>query len=169
VNIIEKGNTNDVLKSLWPTMKKSGKVTKIFDDYEAFILFYLSPRSSVLLRGMHWVNRWSVNRRNLSTNQKSQKNWTYLSFWPDSRKSGRTCPAPSLNMSGFLLILGLAQLSQTYPAPYPGSSNPSSHNTRASLQTIKSTSKVWATKAQQDWPVNVAINNRLLACKAKLG
>jgi hypothetical protein len=45
----------------------------------------------------------------------------------------------------------------------------SSHNTRTSLHTIKSISKVWATKAQQDWPINVAINNRLLACKAKLG
>jgi hypothetical protein len=39
VNVIEKGNMNDVLKSLWPTMKKKGKVTKIFDDYEIFILF----------------------------------------------------------------------------------------------------------------------------------
>jgi hypothetical protein len=39
VNVIEKGNTNDVLKSLWPTMKKKGKVTKIFEDYEVFILF----------------------------------------------------------------------------------------------------------------------------------
>jgi hypothetical protein len=29
--------------------------------------------------------------------------------------------------------------------------------------------KAWATKAQQDWPVNVAINNRHLACKAELG
>jgi hypothetical protein len=29
MNIIEKGNTNDVLKSLWPTMKKKGKVVKI--------------------------------------------------------------------------------------------------------------------------------------------
>jgi hypothetical protein len=28
-------------------------------------------------------------------------------------------------MSGFFLIPRLAQLSQTYPAPYPGSSNPS--------------------------------------------
>jgi hypothetical protein len=25
--------------------------------------------------------------------------------------------------------------------------------------------KDWATKAQQDWPVNMAINSRLLACK----
>jgi hypothetical protein len=55
VNVAEKGNTNDMLKSLWPTMKKNGEVTKIFDDYG--VLFYLSPRSSVLSRGMHWVNR----------------------------------------------------------------------------------------------------------------
>jgi hypothetical protein len=25
--------------------------------------------------------------------------------------------------------------------------------------------KAWATKAQQDWPVNIAINNQLLVCK----
>jgi hypothetical protein len=29
-----------------------------------------------------------------------------------------------------------------------------------------STSKAWATKAQQDCPINVATNNRLLVCKA---
>jgi hypothetical protein len=34
---------------------------------------------------------------------------------------------------------------------------------------IKSTSKAWATKAQQEWPINVAINSRLLACEAELG
>jgi hypothetical protein len=39
VNGFEKGNTNDVLKSLWPTMKKNGKVMKIFEDHEIFILF----------------------------------------------------------------------------------------------------------------------------------
>jgi hypothetical protein len=39
VNVAEKGNTNDMLKSLWPTMKKNGEVTKIFDDYGVFILF----------------------------------------------------------------------------------------------------------------------------------
>jgi hypothetical protein len=39
VTVIEKDNTNDVLKSLWPTMKKNGKVTKIFKDYGVFILF----------------------------------------------------------------------------------------------------------------------------------
>jgi hypothetical protein len=45
----------------------------------------------------------------------------------------------------------------------------SSHNTQTSLHTIKSTSKAWATKAQQHWPVNVAINSRLLACKGRIG
>jgi hypothetical protein len=39
VNVIEKGNTNDMLKSLWSTMKKKGKLTKIFEDYGVFILF----------------------------------------------------------------------------------------------------------------------------------
>jgi hypothetical protein len=39
MNISEKGNTNDVLKSLWPMMKKKGKVAKIFEDYVVFILF----------------------------------------------------------------------------------------------------------------------------------
>jgi hypothetical protein len=39
VNVIEKGNTNDVLKSLWPMMKKKVKVTKIFEEYRVFILF----------------------------------------------------------------------------------------------------------------------------------
>jgi hypothetical protein len=41
----------------------------------------------------------------------------------------------------------------------------SSRNTQACLHTVKSTSKAWATKAQQGRPVNVAINSRLLACK----
>jgi hypothetical protein len=39
VHAIEKGNTNDVLKSIWHTMRKKGKVVKIFEDYEVFILF----------------------------------------------------------------------------------------------------------------------------------
>jgi hypothetical protein len=39
VKVIEKGNTIDVLKSLWTMMKKKGKATKIFEDYELFILF----------------------------------------------------------------------------------------------------------------------------------
>jgi hypothetical protein len=30
VQDIEKDNTNDVLKSIWPTMKKKRKVVKIF-------------------------------------------------------------------------------------------------------------------------------------------
>jgi hypothetical protein len=29
--------------------------------------------------------------------------------------------------------------------------------------------KAWATKAQQDWLVNVVINNRLLTCKVEIG
>jgi hypothetical protein len=40
VNIIEKGNTNDVLKSLWPTMK-------IFEDYGVFILFELDDLRTI--------------------------------------------------------------------------------------------------------------------------
>jgi hypothetical protein len=39
VNVIEKGNRNDVLKSIWPTMRKKRKVMKIFEDYVVFILF----------------------------------------------------------------------------------------------------------------------------------
>jgi hypothetical protein len=54
VNVIEKGNTNDVLKSICLMIKKMGKVVKIF---EGEFLFYLSPRSNVLSRGIHWVNR----------------------------------------------------------------------------------------------------------------
>jgi hypothetical protein len=46
VDAIEKGNANDVLKSLWPMMQKMGKVMNIFEDYG--VLFYLSPRSSAL-------------------------------------------------------------------------------------------------------------------------
>jgi hypothetical protein len=34
---------------------------------------------------------------------------------------------------------------------------------------LKYKSKIWATKAQQDWPVNMVINSRLLACKAEIG
>jgi hypothetical protein len=40
------------------------------------------------------------------------------------------------------------------------------HNTQASLQPKWSTSKAWATKAQQDWSVNMTINSWLLVCKA---
>jgi hypothetical protein len=29
--------------------------------------------------------------------------------------------------------------------------------------------KAWATKAQRDWPVNMAINSRLIVCKAEIG
>jgi hypothetical protein len=39
VNVIEKGNTNDVLKSICLMIKKMGKVVKIFEGYGVFILF----------------------------------------------------------------------------------------------------------------------------------
>jgi hypothetical protein len=42
-------------------------------------------------------------------------------------------------------------------------------STQAFLQLKRSTSKAWATKAQQDWPINVTINNRLLVCNASRG
>jgi hypothetical protein len=42
----------------------------------------------------------------------------------------------------------------------------STRSTQAFLQRKRSTNKDWVTKAQQDWPVNVAINSRLLACQA---
>jgi hypothetical protein len=34
---------------------------------------------------------------------------------------------------------------------------------------LRFASKSWATKAQQDWPVNVVINSGLLACKGEIG
>jgi hypothetical protein len=40
------------------------------------------------------------------------------------------------------------------------------HNTQSSLQPKRSISKAWATKAQQDWPINMDINNWLLVCTA---
>jgi hypothetical protein len=51
VHGIEKGNTNDVLKSIWPMMKKKRKSQGSSRIKE--FLFYLCPRSSVLSRGMH--------------------------------------------------------------------------------------------------------------------
>jgi hypothetical protein len=36
---IEKGNTNRILKSIWPLMKKKGNVMEILEDEGAFILF----------------------------------------------------------------------------------------------------------------------------------
>jgi hypothetical protein len=44
----------------------------------------------------------------------------------------------------------------------------SGRSTRAFLlhTSLRSTSKVWATKAQQNWLINVATNIQLLACKA---
>jgi hypothetical protein len=57
-------------------------------------------------------------------------------------------------------------------APYPrdgnlknGSRRKGERDTHAKQQQ----GKAWATKAQQDWPVNVAINSRLLICKAEVG
>jgi hypothetical protein len=46
-------------------------------------------------------------------------------FLTGSTEPCRTCPAPSLDMSGFLLILVLTQLSRTYLGPKLGSSNTS--------------------------------------------
>jgi hypothetical protein len=46
------------------------------------------------------------------------------------------------------------------------------HSTRSTqdfLQPKRSTSKAWETKAQQDWPINMVINSRLLVCKASSG
>jgi hypothetical protein len=45
----------------------------------------------------------------------------------------------------------------------------STRSTQAFLQPKRSTSKAWATKAQQDWPINVAINSWLLAYNASWG
>jgi hypothetical protein len=36
---VEKGNTNGLLKSMWHTMNKKEKVTKIFEDMGVLILF----------------------------------------------------------------------------------------------------------------------------------
>jgi hypothetical protein len=45
----------------------------------------------------------------------------------------------------------------------------SSRNTQACMHTYKFISKAWATKAQQDWPVNMIINNWLLIYKTEIG
>jgi hypothetical protein len=42
-------------------------------------------------------------------------------------------------------------------------------STQSFLQPKRSTSNAWPTKAQQDWPVNLIINNQLLVCKASWG
>jgi hypothetical protein len=39
---IEKGNTNDELKSIWSMMNKKGKVTKILEDYRKKIILFVS-------------------------------------------------------------------------------------------------------------------------------
>jgi hypothetical protein len=44
-----------------------------------------------------------------------------------------------------------------------------SRNTQTCLHTFKFISIAWATKAQQDWPVNMVINTRLLVCKTWIG
>jgi hypothetical protein len=44
-----------------------------------------------------------------------------------------------------------------------------SRNIQTCLHIIKSISKTWAIKAQQDWLVNEAINSLLLACKSWIG
>jgi hypothetical protein len=36
---IEKGNTDELFKIIWPTKKKKGKTIKIFEDQGDFILF----------------------------------------------------------------------------------------------------------------------------------
>jgi hypothetical protein len=69
-----------------------------------------------------------------------------------------------------LLVTGRAPKSPSNPRAHHWATLTchSCHNTRASLHTIKSISKAWSTKSQQDWSINVTINNRLLACKAEL-
>jgi hypothetical protein len=56
--------------------------------------------SSVLSRGMHWVSLWSVKHQKLSSNQNSQKCWTYLVCRPNFREIFRACSAPSRTCLG---------------------------------------------------------------------
>jgi hypothetical protein len=96
----------------------------------------------------------------------TQRKWTKILPLDDTR----ACISPVMR-SPQLLLTGRA------PKSLPSSrahhwATPIGHsnlNTQTSLHTFKSTSKAWAAEAQQDWPINVAINNRLLACKAKVG
>jgi hypothetical protein len=78
VHDIEKGNTNGILKSICPTMKKKEKIVKIFENYGALILFYV-------LRAPYYQGGALgelVKCKSLKTfpNQSSQKNQIYPSF-----------------------------------------------------------------------------------------
>jgi hypothetical protein len=91
-------------------MEKSRRSLRIKE-----FLFYLSPTSSVLFRGMHWESWWSENHQNLSTNQSFQKKRTYPCFWPNSRNYCQACPVSGPDMSGPTPAPQRLSPSWTYP------------------------------------------------------
>jgi hypothetical protein len=105
-------------------------------------LFYLSPRSSELSRGMYWVSWWSANHWKLSPNQSFQKighiqvsDQIPESFDGHVQPPARTSPGSSLpsgepSLAGLIWVSGRVpvtpapqRLSPSHPylAPYPGS------------------------------------------------
>jgi hypothetical protein len=104
-------------------------------------MFYLSPRNSVLSRGIYWMSWWSAKHQNLPYHQKLLSGQTYSNprRIPETlagyvQPPGQTCPPPSsfsgfqrpnLNTSGpqpgHARHSSLSQVNQAYPAPMPGS------------------------------------------------
>jgi hypothetical protein len=118
VNVIEEGNTNDVLKSLWPTMKKKGKDVKIFEDYEVFILF--EPQELRIIKGDALGELVKCKSSKSISKPKISEKSDISGFLARFQKVLPDMSAPNPDMSRFLLILRLTQLSRTYP----NSSNP---------------------------------------------
>jgi hypothetical protein len=82
----------------------------------------------------------------------------------------RACIGPMM-WSTWQLLMGRAPKSSLSPRAHHWATLicHNSRNTQACLHIIKSASNAWATKAQQDWPINVAINSWLIACKGWIG